>query len=146
MPTALVRKVDELFARYAESHRHPTNTAIHWVCVPLITWSILAFFWAISPSVALVAMALALAWYVWLSPSLALGMAIVLAAMSGPLMLVDYHLMRVAMIVFVLAWIGQFIGHQIEGRKPSFLEDLTFLLVGPAWLAGAVYRRLGLRY
>jgi uncharacterized membrane protein YGL010W len=49
----------------------------------------------------------------------------------------------VAIVVFVVAWVGQFVGHRIEGRKPSFLEDLQFLLVGPAWLLHFVYRGIG---
>ena len=36
--------------------------------------------------------------------------------------------------IFFLAWMGQFIGHNIEGKKPSFLKDLQFLLIGPAWV------------
>jgi len=48
--------------------------------------------------------------------------------------------------VFVLAWVGQFIGHKIEGRKPSFLTDVAYLLIGPAWLAGKVLRRIGVTY
>ena len=50
------------------------------------------------------------------------------------------------MAIFVLAWIGQFIGHKIEGEKPSFFEDLQFLLIGPDWLLGAIYQKLGIRY
>jgi len=52
----------------------------------------------------------------------------------------------VAIAVFVAAWVGQFVGHRIEGRKPSFVEDVRFLLVGPAWLLGDFYRRVGIRY
>ena len=48
--------------------------------------------------------------------------------------------------LFVLAWIGQFIGHKVEGKKPSFFKDLQFLLIGPAWLMSFVYRAAGLRY
>ena len=47
-------------------------------------------------------------------------------------------------VLFVLAWVGQFIGHKIEGKKPSFFEDLQFLLVGPVWLLRFVYERMGL--
>jgi uncharacterized membrane protein YGL010W len=36
--------------------------------------------------------------------------------------------------VFIIAWTGQFYGHKIEGKKPSFLKDLQFLLIGPAWV------------
>jgi uncharacterized membrane protein YGL010W len=48
--------------------------------------------------------------------------------------------------VFVVAWIGQFIGHKIEGKKPSFLEDLRFLLIGPLFVLGFLYRRLKWAY
>ena len=81
----------------------------------------------------------------WLSPSLA-GMLAVLALMVYPLTLLGTHVLAVAGGVFVLAWIGQFVGHMIEGRKPSFFEDVKFLLVGPAWLLGFIYRRAGIRY
>ena len=55
-------------------------------------------------------------------------------------------LLTLAIVVFVVAWIGQFIGHKIEGRKPSFLTDLTYLLIGPAWVLVKLYRRLGWTY
>jgi len=48
--------------------------------------------------------------------------------------------------VFVVAWIGQFIGHKIEGKKPSFLDDLRFLLIGPLFVLGFLYRRFNLVY
>jgi uncharacterized membrane protein YGL010W len=142
----MVRKVDELFARYGESHRNPSNKAIHWICVPLITWSVLAALWAWSPLAAYTGVGLALAFYAWLSPSIALGMLVVLAAMVYPLTLLGTHVIVTAAIVFILAWIGQFIGHVIEGKKPSFFEDVKFLLVGPAWLLGFLYRRAGIPY
>jgi uncharacterized membrane protein YGL010W len=141
-----MRKVDELFARYAESHRHPTNKAIHWVCVPLITWSVLALLWAWSPIAAYGLIALSLVFYIWLSPPLAIGMLGVTAALVYPLTLLGSHVLAAAIIVFVLAWIGQFIGHKIEGKKPSFFDDIKFLLIGPAWLLADVYRRVGIAY
>jgi uncharacterized membrane protein YGL010W len=141
-----LRRIDDLFARYGESHRNPANKAIHWVCVPLITWSVLAALWTWSAAAAYVGIGLALAFYAWLSPSIALGMLAVLALMVYPLTLLHSNALTVAAVVFVLAWIGQFVGHLIEGRKPSFLEDVKFLLIGPAWLLGFIYRRAGIRY
>jgi uncharacterized membrane protein YGL010W len=141
-----VRRVDQWFERYGESHRNSANKAIHWICVPLITWSVLAALWAWSPVAAYIGIALALAFYAWLSPSIALGMLAVLALMVYPLTRLGANVPVVAAVVFVLAWIGQFIGHMIEGRKPSFFEDVKFLLVGPAWLLGFIYRRAGIRY
>jgi uncharacterized membrane protein YGL010W len=141
-----MRKVDELFARYGESHRHPTNEAIHWICVPLITWSVLAALWAAAPVVAYIGIGLAVAFYAWLSVQIAVGMLALFALMVYPLTLLGSKAFIVAGVVFVLAWIGQFVGHAIEGRKPSFLEDVKFLLVGPAWLLHFIYRRAGIPY
>jgi uncharacterized membrane protein YGL010W len=145
-PGEVVRKIEDLFARYGESHHNPANKAIHWICVPLITWSVVAALWAWSPMAAYIGIALALAFYAWLSPAIALGMLAVLALMVYPLQQLGANVLAVAAVVFVLAWIGQFIGHMIEGRKPSFLEDVKFLLVGPAWLLGFIFRRAGIRY
>lgn len=141
-----MRKVDELLERYAESHRNPVNKGIHWVCVPLITWSVLAALWAVAPVVAYTGIALAIAFYAWLSLAIAVGMLAVLAAMVYPLFVLGSNVWVVAGAVFVVAWIGQFIGHAIEGRKPSFFEDVKFLLVGPAWLLSDLYRKLDIPY
>jgi len=141
-----VRKVDELFERYGESHRNPVNEAIHWVCVPLITWSVLAALWAASPMAAYAGIALAIAFYAWLSVQIAVGMLAIFALMVVPLPLLGTDALTVAAVVFVGAWIGQVVGHAIEGKKPSFFEDVKFLLVGPAWLLHLVYRRAGIAY
>ena len=102
--------------------------------------------WAASPVVACVAVAASMAFYAWLSMPLAVGMLAVVALMVYPLTLLGSRVLVVSVVVFVAAWIGQFVGHLIEGRKPAFLEDLRSLLVGPAWLLGFVYRRLGIAY
>ena len=141
-----MRKVDELFARYAESHQNPANKAIHWVCVPFITWSVLALIWAWSPVAAYVFIVAALIFYLWLSPAIAVGMLGVTAVLVYPMTLLGPYVLTVAIVVFIVAWIGQFIGHKIEGRKPSFFDDVKFLLVGPAWLLSFVYRRFGITY
>jgi uncharacterized membrane protein YGL010W len=51
-----------------------------------------------------------------------------------------------ALIIFVVAWIGQFIGHKIEGKKPSFLQDVQYLLIGPAWLLHFIFKKVGIGY
>jgi len=142
----MTRRIDELFARYGESHRNPANKAIHWVCVPLITWSVIALLWSWTPIAAYALIAASIAFYALLSPVIAVGMLGVSAALVYPLTLLGTHALLTAVVVFVAAWIGQFIGHRIEGRKPSFLDDVKFLLIGPAWLLGHVYRRFGIAY
>ncbi|HVO90499.1 MAG TPA: Mpo1-like protein [Casimicrobiaceae bacterium] len=90
--------------------------------------------------------AAAIVFYAWLSPALAIGMLAVCALFLYPIVLLGANTWIAAAIVFVGAWVGQFIGHAIEGRKPSFSEDLKFLLIGPLWLLADLYRRLGIRY
>jgi uncharacterized membrane protein YGL010W len=141
-----MRTVDILFERYGEFHRNAANKAIHWICVPLIVWSLLGMLWSASPIVACIAIAASMAFYVWLSLPIAVGMLGVIALMVYPLALLGSRALVVSVGVFVAAWIGQFIGHVLEGRKPAFLEDIRSLLVGPAWLLGFVYRRLGIAY
>lgn len=143
-----MRRIDDLFERYAESHRNALNKAIHWVCVPLITWSLLAALWAWTPMAAVAVILGAMIFYASLSLTIAVGMLAVSATMLATLALAHSQrgLLILAVAVFALAWIGQFIGHHIEGRKPSFVDDVKFLLVGPAWLLAFVYRRLGVPY
>lgn len=141
-----MRKIDELFERYGESHRHPTNKAIHWVCVPLITWSLIALHWVASPALAYAFIVAATLFYLRLSFPIAMGMLAIAAVMVYPLTALGDDALPVALAVFVVAWIGQFIGHRIEGRRPSFLEDVKFLLVGPAWLLHFVYRHIGIAW
>ena len=134
-----MKTVEQWFDEYGESHRNPLNKLVHWICVPLITFSVLGMLWALHPLVAAVVLGLALAFYVVLSWQLALVMAL-----QGLVMLWILHLMPVVfwpcVAIFVVAWIGQFIGHHVEGKKPSFFKDVQFLLIGPAWLMGFVFR------
>jgi len=141
-----MRPVDTLFDRYGSYHRHPGNKAIHCVCVPLIVWSVMGLLWSATPIAAYAALAAALAFYLWLSLPIALGMAALFAAMLFTLTWLGEHSITVAAVVFVAAWGGQFIGHAIERSRPSFLEDVRSFLVGPAWLLGLVYRRLGITF
>ncbi|MBO9536071.1 Mpo1-like protein [Herbaspirillum sp.] len=147
MNTVTPRRIDQLLSRYAESHQNPVNELIHCVCVPAIVLSLLGLCWTVSPAVALVVAAVALAYYLSLSPPFAVGML----AMSAVMMLILARLpaaavLPLSVVVFVAAWIGQFIGHRIEGKKPSFFEDLRFLLIGPLFVLGVLYRRWHIRY
>ncbi|MEO6967869.1 MAG: Mpo1-like protein [Rhodanobacteraceae bacterium] len=154
-----MRTIHDWFGSYSADHQNATNRAIHWLCVPVILWCVIAALWTIPvpPMIgraglwALPVMFAAFLFYYRLSRSLGLAMAIVFIVCAliaegtyralGPL-----HLLQFAIVLFVIAWIGQFGGHKIEGRKPSFLTDLAYLLIGPAWLTGKLMRRLGIAY
>jgi uncharacterized membrane protein YGL010W len=153
------RAIDRWLGNYSEDHRHPSNIALHHVCVPLIVWSVVASLWAIPVPAGLgqqglwaaLAMVAAIAWYLRLSRALALAMLgafVALAVVTQLLWLAlgSQSLLWIAIVVFVLAWIGQFIGHRIEGKRPSFFTDLAYLLVGPLWIVAKAMRRMGIAY
>ena len=141
------RTIDALLAQYGESHRHPTNELIHFVCIPVIVFTLLGILWSIHPLAAVVAVLAALVYYFRLSRPFTFGMLLLSAVMLGILsMMPPLTVLPLSIAIFVLAWIGQFIGHKIEGRKPSFFDDLRFLLIGPLFVLGFLYRRLHLAY
>ena len=140
-----MKAIDQWFDEYGESHMNPVNKMLHWICVPLITFSVLGILWAIHPWVSILAVALSLGFYATLSWRitavmlvLSLAVLLILSAMT--------HVFIPSVAIFILAWIGQFIGHHLEGKKPSFFKDVQFLLIGPIWLLGFIFRAFGLRY
>jgi uncharacterized membrane protein YGL010W len=154
-----------LIDQYGASHRHPTNKLIHWICVPAIMFSTVGLLWAIPHSYfgvgvaepwgaylnwASIGVGLSLLFYYQMSFTIGVGMSIVGAVLLWVCHLTDVlvplALWKVALGVFVVAWIFQFVGHKIEGKKPSFFQDLFFLLVGPAWLLSAIYVRVGIPF
>ena len=155
-----VKPVQQWLDEYGESHQNRTNKVIHWVCVPVIAISLIGLLWALPVPAAFINISPVLNWgvlfmmaavvyYFILSPSLALGMIGVMALFTAVLFWLDglpAPLWAICVSIFVLAWVGQFIGHMIEGKRPSFFQDLQFLMIGPMWLMSFVYQRLGLRY
>ena len=151
-----MRSVENLLTEYNESHTHHINKLLHWICVPLIVMSLLGMLWLIKiplPAVpmngAVALITLAMVYYLLISPMLAMGMLLVTALMLGLLYLIDQSTVSLWMVsigVFIVAWVGQFIGHHVEGKRPSFFKDIQFLLIGPLWLLSFVYRKLGIHY
>lgn len=155
----LSERLSRLFASYSDDHRNAANQRIHVAAVPAILWSVVALLWCLPPLVtwfqhgiwAALAMFAAWCWYNRQSRQLGLGMLAVFFFSACLCRLVEIRwglpvLGRLAVAVFVLAWTAQFIGHHIEGRRPSFLTDLVYLLVGPVWVLAKVYRAMGWRY
>lgn len=152
------KTAQQWFDEYSESHQNALNKTIHWICVPVIMFSIMGLLYAIPITTDLgfvqirplhLLLSLALLFYFSLSFSLFAGMLLVTVIMYlGVLGLssLDFPLWASSLILFVGAWIGQFYGHRVEGKKPSFLKDLQFLLIGPAWLLHFVYKKLGISY
>jgi uncharacterized membrane protein YGL010W len=136
---------------YSQSHMNPRNKTLHWCGIPIIVFSVIGLMSVVSLgplNLALIGLAAAVAYYALLSWRLALGMTAVFAVLYLAALAAGGALggaMVPTMVgVFVFGWVLQFIGHEIEGAKPSFFKDLQFLLIGPLWLLADVYRRLDL--
>ncbi len=155
------KPIQQWLDEYGESHQNKTNKIIHWVCVPQIFWTILAiaytipiptFFAEISPYLnwASLSSLFIIAFYARLSISLTIGMAAFTAFCFFTVVLFDHafpgYLLISATVAFILLWIAQFYGHEVEGKKPSFLKDLQYLMIGPAWLMSFIYNKIGLKY
>lgn len=159
-----MRKIDALLSEYGESHQNATNKLIHWICVPLIFFSVVGLIGSIPAGFlqslfgegamyanwAVVMLAVALIYYFTLSIPLAIGMlffgSLCLFVMRQIVMANVAPLWAVSLGIFLAAWIGQFYGHKVEGKKPSFLKDIQFLMIGPAWLMHFIYKKLGIPY
>jgi uncharacterized membrane protein YGL010W len=155
-----MRTMHQWLDEYGASHRDATNELLHWICVPSIALTVVGFLWAIPVpqsfaglsawlNWATIGVALWLAYYFVLSPALGIGAAVCLGAMVLIVSWLDtlaWPLWVTCLTIFVVAWIGQFIGHSIEGTRPSFFKDVQFLLIGPIWLVSHAYRRLGIPF
>ena len=154
-----MRPIDSLMSEYGESHQNPTNKLLHWVCVPAIFFSIVGLLYALkipvnlTPDLQLNAAILVLfgvvIYYFRLSAPLAVGMllfSLVCLSLAQSIEETTYSLWKVSIAIFAVAWAVQFWGHKIEGKKPSFLKDIQFLLIGPAWLMHFIYKALGIDY
>jgi len=152
-----MRTIQSLLDEYGESHRNPTNKLVHWICVPIIFFSIVGLLYSVKLGVfigpglalnlAMLTLVVLLFYYLRLSPTLAAGMAmfgLICLFVCQQIERSGASLWQVSIVLFIAAWIAQFWGHKVEGKKPSFLKDLQFLLIGPAWLMSFIYQRAGI--
>ena len=146
-----MKTAKEYFDEYAVSHQNETNQAIHYICVPLIFFSVIGLLmsipttflentlnlsnpllenWAVVVGLVISIFYLRLGFWYLIEMLFVILISIIANFWLGN----QVHLLYASITIFVLAWIGQFYGHKVEGKKPSFLKDLEFLLIGPLWV------------
>lgn len=155
-----MKSVDQWLAEYGESHQDSRNKLLHWICVPIIVVSLVGLLASLPVPAAFAAVSPLLNWgtllllfgvlyYFVMSWSLAIGMLLFVGIVIGALALLErlpVELWVTCIVLFVVAWIGQFIGHHYEGKRPSFFKDVQFLMIGPLWLLSFIYRKLRLPF
>jgi uncharacterized membrane protein YGL010W len=153
-----VREIERLINQYGESHQNKTNILIHAIAVPSIFFVTIALFWSIPVPEFIAKFRInfahifalpALYYYFRLSGPIGAAMTLLTILAFGGIKLIlaaNIDLLYFSIILFVVMWILQFVGHKIEGKKPSFFEDLRFLLIGPAWWWVHWLKRLNISY
>jgi uncharacterized membrane protein YGL010W len=150
-----MKTLHEWFEEYGVSHKNVTNKKIHYICVPLIFFSVVGLFMSIPNQIlspltslhpifanwAFIVLVFVLVFYFRLSAVMGLKMLIftVVCLVGNYIIAQALPLLWFSLALFAIGWIGQFYGHKIEGKKPSFVKDLQFLLIGPAWVIDNVF-------
>tara|TARA_R110001592_G_scaffold123552_2_gene331551 strand:+ start:4204 stop:4662 length:459 start_codon:yes stop_codon:yes gene_type:complete len=146
-----MKTAQQWFDEYAVSHQNETNITIHFICVPAIFFSVIGLLmiipttflentfglynpllenWAALVAIFMLIFYLRLGFWYFINMLLVTTLSII-----GNYWLSSFgNLALISLVIFVIAWIGQFYGHKVEGKKPSFLKDLQFLLIGPLWV------------
>ena len=160
-----MKSIQTWFDEYAGSHQNHTNKIFHFICVPLIFFSIVGLFVTIPTgflhlyfqdeppfylNFGTVALIFTLIFYLRLSFPIFIGMLIFsVIVMIGNYFLStidEVPLWTISLLIFAFAWAGQFYGHKVEGKKPSFFKDVQFLLIGPAWILSFLYKKMNIKY
>ena len=156
-----MRAIDSLLSQYGESHQNATNKLIHWICVPgnhvqFVRTDLRDSIPGGKNTVCKLGRSRPGSGAHLLHPPfnsnvlrLCVDLCLILWGNNAIFEAVDRNggqLAIVSLIIFAVAWVGQFIGHKIEGKKPSFFKDVQFLLVGPAWLLHFIYKKVGVKY
>jgi len=140
------RKVDQLLAHYGESHQNPRNELIHFIAIPLIMLSLVGMMFALHPYVAYAFIAASMVYYARLSAVFFVSMAVWSVVFLAVLFAMGSLVLPICVSIFIGAWILQFIGHKIEGKKPSFFEDIQYLWVGPLFVLSKPFAKMGIRW
>ena len=140
------RRIDTLIAHYGENHQHPRNEAIHFAAIPLIMLSLCGLMFALHPWVAYAFIAASMVYYARLSGVFFVSMVLWSALIISLVHAMGAQVLVLSIVIFVIAWIAQFIGHKIEGKKPSFFEDIQYLWIGPLFVLSKAFVKLGIKW
>lgn len=145
-PATAQRRVDQLLSHYGESHQNPRNELIHFIAIPVIMFSLVGMLFALHPYVAYAFVGASMVYYLRLSMVFFVTMLLWSLLTFALIFAIGNRLLPVCVALFVGAWVLQFIGHRIEGKKPSFFEDIQYLWVGPLFVFSKLFAAVGLRW
>ena len=133
-----------LLESYEKNHQNPINEAIHMIAIPLIMFSILGMTAAFDIFLEYILVGIVFLYYLKLSKTAALLMLVWLLIYLGLVVLLKPYIIEISILLFVFGWFLQFLGHFIEGKRPSFFEDLRYFLIGPLFVVQKVISKFGI--
>ena len=134
-----------LLESYEKNHQNPINEAIHIIAIPLIMFSILGMTAAFDIFLEYILVGIVFFYYLKLSKTAALLMLVWLLIYLGLVVLLKPYIIEISVLLFAFGWILQFLGHLIEGKRPSFFEDLRYFLIGPLFVVQKVISKFGIK-
>ena len=134
-----------LLESYEKNHQNPINEAIHIIAIPLIMFSILGMTAAFDIFLEYILVGIVFFYYQKLSKTAALLMLVWLLIYLGLVVLLKPYIIEISVLLFAFGWILQFLGHLIEGKRPSFFEDLRYFLIGPLFVVQKVISKFGIK-
>ena len=134
-----------LLESYEKNHQNPINEAIHIIAIPLIMFSILGMTAAFDIFLEYILVGIVIFYYLKLSKIAALLMLVWLLIYLGLVVLLKSYIIEISILLFAFGWILQFLGHFIEGKRPSFFEDLRYFLIGPLFVVQKVISKFGIK-
>ena len=134
-----------LLESYEKNHQNPINEAIHIIAIPLIMFSILGMTAAFDIFLEYILVGIVFFYYLKLSTTAALLMLVWLLIYLGLVVLLKPYIIEISILLFAFGWILQFLGHFIEGKRPSFFEDLRYFLIGPLFVVQKVISKFGIK-
>jgi len=160
------RPIDVIIDQYDSFHQKPANRVINYFCIPLLVFSIVGFVWSLPfPQLKFLGayisylnwgsflIAFSVYYYMRLSPVISYIVLLILFALIYGIIQMQaagkaggFIVPQICVFVFVMSIIAQFIGYQIEGKKPTFSDEFKFMLTGPIWLLSLVLKKFGVRY
>ena len=134
-----------LLESYEKNHQNPINEAIHMIAIPLVMFSILGMTAAFNIFLEYILVGIVIFYYLKLSKIAALLMLVWLLIYLGLVVLLKPYIIEISVLLFAFGWILQFLGHFIEGKRPSFFEDLRYFLIGPLFVVQKVISKFGIK-
>ena len=144
-------------ASYAQCHRDPHNCATHFVGIPMLFLAVILPLQALPVRIgqhevplAIVLSLPAIVGWLWLDLRLGAALLLLLCPLfiAAALIVRHGHVLTwcSAAVLFVVGWAFQLVGHAVfECRRPAFVDDLSYALIGPMFVVAKLLVSLGLR-